>query len=136
MNLKRKILIGYVVAFSLMGLVVTLAIFHLWSLAKTTDEILRNYYRSILAVENMVDALGRQDSAILLMLMGDLDKGIAQYRENETLFLEWLGRSKDSIAVQGESEVVKEIEVNYSEYRSKISELSNGLEINGPGARK
>jgi len=131
MNLKRKILIGYVVAFSLMGLVVTLAIFHLWSLAKTTDEILRNYYRSILAVENMVDALGRQDSAILLMLMGDLDKGIAQYRENETLFLEWLGRSKDSIAVQGESEVVKEIEVNYSEYRSKISELSNGFEING-----
>ncbi|SHO52295.1 sensor histidine kinase [Desulfopila aestuarii] len=130
MNLKKKILIGYGVAFSLMGLVVTLAIFHLWSLAKTTDEILRDYYQSILAVENMVDALGRQDSGILLMLMGDVDKGIAQYSENETLFLEWLGRSKDSIAVQGESEVVHDIEVNYSEYRSIFSELSNGIRIN------
>lgn len=129
MNLKKKILIGYGVAFSLMGLVVTLAIFHLWSLAKTTDEILRDYYRSILAVENMVDALGRQDSSILLMLMGDVDKGIAQYRENETLFLEWLGRSKDSIAVQGESEVVQAIESNYSEYRSKFVDITNSREL-------
>jgi NtrC-family two-component system sensor histidine kinase KinB len=125
MNLKKKILIGYCVAFSLMGLVVTLAIFHLCSLAKTTDEILRNYYRSILAVENMVDALGRQDSGILLMLMGDVDKGIAQYRENETLFLEWLGRSKDSIAIQGESEVVQDIEASYSEYRKIILDISS-----------
>jgi len=130
MNLKKKILIGYGVAISLMGLVVTLAIFHLWSLAKTTDEILRDYYRSILAVENMVDALGRQDSGILLMLMGDVDKGIAQYRENQTLFLEWLGRSKDSIAVQGESEAVQAIEVSYSEYIGKFGELYSGREIN------
>lgn len=124
MNLKKKILIGYGVAFSLMGLVVTWAIFHLWSLAMTTDEILRDYYRSILAVENMVDALGRQDSGILLMLMGDVDKGISQYRENDALFLEWLGRSKDSIAVEGESEVVQAIEVNYREYRSKFMEIA------------
>ncbi|SHO53043.1 sensor histidine kinase [Desulfopila aestuarii] len=130
MNLKKKIMIGYGVALSLMGLVVTLAIFHLWSLAKTTDEILRDYYQSILAVENMVDALGRQDSGILLMLMGDVDRGIAQYRENETLFLEWLGRSKDSIAVHGETQVVHDIEVNYSEYRNIFSELSHGIRIN------
>jgi len=83
MNLKKKILIGYGVAFSLMGLVVAWAIINLWSLGKTTDAILRDYYRSILAVENMLDALGRQDSGILLMVMGDTAKGMVQYRENE-----------------------------------------------------
>ena len=62
MNLKKKILIGYGVAFSLMGLVVAWAIINLWSLGKTTDAILRDYYRSINAVEKMLDALARLPS--------------------------------------------------------------------------
>lgn len=124
MNLKKKILIGYGVSFSLMGLVVAWAIFHLWSLAKTTDEILRNYYRSIIAVENMVDALGRQDSGILLMLMGDIDKGIIQYRDNEVLFLEWLGRSKDSIAAEGEAAAIQAIEASYGDFRGHVQRLA------------
>ncbi|MBB5348290.1 HAMP domain-containing protein [Desulfoprunum benzoelyticum] len=125
MNLKKKILIGYGVAFSLMGLVVTWAIINLWSLGKTTDAILRDYYRSILAVENMLDALGRQDSGVLLMVMGDTRKGVSQYRENEAIFLEWLGRSKDSIAVKGELEAVQAIQANYGEYRRRSQLLTD-----------
>ncbi|MBU3982810.1 MAG: PAS domain-containing sensor histidine kinase, partial [Proteobacteria bacterium] len=93
MNLKKKILVGYGVALTLMGLVVTWAILNLWSLGQTTDAILHDYYRSILAVENMQDALGKQDSGILLMFMGDIEKGITQYRENEILFMEGLNRA-------------------------------------------
>jgi NtrC-family two-component system sensor histidine kinase KinB len=125
MNLKKKILIGYGVAFSLMSLVAAWAIFNLWSLGKTTDTILRDYYRSILAVENMLDALGRQDSGILLVFMGDTAKGISQYRENDALFLEWLGRSKESIAVEGELEAVHTIESQYRKYRSNFSKLAD-----------
>ncbi|MCK9262485.1 MAG: ATP-binding protein [Deltaproteobacteria bacterium] len=126
MNLKKKILVGYGVSFSLTGVVVAWAIFHLWSLATTTDEILRNYYRSILAVENMVDALGRQDSGILLILMGDVDKGVTQYQENEVLFLEWLGRSRNSIAVEGESTAIQAIEAGFSEFRRQVQQLAPG----------
>jgi len=128
MNLKKKILSGYGVAFSLMGLVVAWAIINLWSLGKTTDAILRDYYRSILAVENMLDALGRQDSGILLMVMGDTRKGVPQYRENEALFLEWLGRSKDSIAAKGELEAINAIQDKYGEYRRRFQVLANLLD--------
>jgi NtrC-family two-component system sensor histidine kinase KinB len=125
MNLKKKILVGYGVALTLMGLVVTWAILNLWSLGQTTDAILHDYYRSILAVENMQDALGKQDSGILLMLMGDFEKGITQYRENEILFLKGLDRAKKSITVQGESEVVLNIEKLYSEYRNQFLLLTS-----------
>ena len=125
MNLKKKILIGYGVAFALMSLVATLAIVNLWSLGKTTDTILRDYYRSILAAEKMLDALSGQDSGILLMFMGDEPKGMAQYRKNETLFLDWLRRSKESIAVEGELEAVHTIETQYGEYRSKFMQLTD-----------
>ncbi len=132
MNLKKKILVGYGVAFTLMGLVVTWAILNLWSLGQTTDAILHDYYRSILAVEDMQDALARQDSAILLMFIGDIEKGVTQYSDNEILFMEGLDRAKKSITVQGESEVVLTIEKLYRDYHRQFDILTNKNRQNGP----
>lgn len=131
MNLKKKIVVGYGVALTLMGLVVTWAILNLWSLGQTTDAILHDYYNSILAVENMQDALTRQDSGMLLMFIGDTDRGLSQYRDNERLFLKALERAKKSITVQGEAEVVVNIEKLYGRYRDQFLLLTGGPEQNG-----
>lgn len=131
MTLKKKILIGYGVAFALMGLVVAWAVTNLVSLGKATDAILSENYRSILAAENMVDALERQDSGMLLMFLGDTEKGIAQFRENEAVFLEWLARAKDNITIQGEAELIQSIEAGYSAYRRHFSSLTDLGEAGG-----
>jgi len=125
MTLKKKILAGYGVAFALMGLVVAWAVGNLVSLGKATDAILRENYRSILAAENMVDVLERQDSGILLMLLGDAETGVAQFRENEGAFLEWLARAKDNLTVQGEAELVQGIETEYARYRMQVASLTD-----------
>jgi len=120
MNIKKKILLGYGVAFALMGLVVGLAVTNLVSLGKATHAILSENYRSILAAENMVDALERQDSAILLSFLGE-DMGVAQYRENEAVFLQWLARAKDNITIAGEADQVHSISDAYAAYRTLSS---------------
>jgi NtrC-family two-component system sensor histidine kinase KinB len=125
MALKKKILVGYGVAFVLMSGVITWAVANLVSLGQASDAILRENYRSILAAENMVDALERQDSGILLLFMGDPTKGIAQFRENEAVFLQWLARAKDNITIQGEAELVQAIETDYATYRQQFSELTD-----------
>lgn len=125
MTLKRKILIGYGVAFALMGLVIVWAVTNLVSLGKATDAILSENYRSILAAENMVDALERQDSGMLLLFLGDAGKGIAQFRENEAVFLEWLARAKDNITISGEAQLVQAIEADYATYRNQFSALTD-----------
>jgi two-component system, NtrC family, sensor histidine kinase KinB len=125
MRLKTKILVGYGVAFFLMGLVVAWAVANLVSLGKATDAILRENYRSILAAENMVDLLERQDSAVLLMFLGDAGKGVFQFRENEAAFLQWLARAKDNITIQGEADLVQSIETDYAKYRQRFSELTD-----------
>jgi len=132
MTLKAKILIGYGVAFAFMGLVVAWAVTNLVSLGKATDAILHENYRSILAAENMVDELERQDSGILIMFLGAGEKGIDQFRESEKVFLEWLARAKDNTTIQGEAELVKSIESDYSKYRrqfSRLTELRNTAKI-------
>ncbi|MFZ0482416.1 MAG: ATP-binding protein [Desulfobacterales bacterium] len=124
MTLKAKILIGYGVAFAFMGLVVAWAVTNLVSLGKATDAILHENYRSILAAENMVDELERQDSGILIMFLGAGEKGIDQFRESEKVFLEWLARAKDNTTIQGEAELVQSIETDYSKYRRQFSRLT------------
>jgi NtrC-family two-component system sensor histidine kinase KinB len=123
MTLKKKILIGYGVAFALMGLVVAWAVINLVSLGRASGAILSENYRSILAAENMVDALERQDSAILLILLGEKDKGADQFRENEAVFLEWLARARGNITIAGEAERIRSIELDFAAYRRQFSAL-------------
>jgi len=135
MTLKKKILTGYGVAFALMGLVVAWAVMNLVSLGKATEAILRENYRSILAAEHMVDSLERQDSGILLMFLGDAGNGIAQFRKNEAVFLQWLAREKDNITIPGEGKLVERIEASYDGYRMIFSGLTDSPDMKGaPGA--
>ncbi|MDQ7784359.1 MAG: ATP-binding protein [Desulfomonilaceae bacterium] len=125
MTLKKKILIGYGVSLVFMGLVVAWAVTNLVSLGKATDAILSENYRSIIAAENMVDALERQDSAVLLVFLGDTEKGITQFRENEMVFLAWLARAKDNITIEGEPNLLQSIESGYAAYRRQFSDLTD-----------
>lgn len=132
MTFKKKILTGYGIIFVLMGLVIAWAVTNLVMLGRASESILKENYRSILAAENMIDALERQDSAILLLFMGDAKQGIAQFRENEAVFLEWLARAKDNITIPGEMELVGAIESDYTLYRQRFSELTDFRDLPRP----
>ncbi|HUT54589.1 MAG TPA: ATP-binding protein [bacterium] len=135
MTLKKKILLGYGVAFALMGLVVAWAVSNLVSLGKASDAILSENYRSILAAENMVDALERQDSGVLLVFLGDREKGTAQLHESEADFLEWLARAKDNITIKGEAELVHSINTDYEAYRRQFFTLADSSGGGQPALR-
>jgi NtrC-family two-component system sensor histidine kinase KinB len=94
-------------------------------LGQASDAILRENYRSILAAENMVYAIERQDSAILLIFVGYENEGWKQFRENEAEFFQWLARAKDNITVEGEDRVVKSIESGYSSYLQHVAQLKS-----------
>jgi NtrC-family two-component system sensor histidine kinase KinB len=122
-SLRKKIFIGYGIALALMIVVVVWALVHLLDLGEASDAILRENYKSILAAENMVYAIERQDSATLLLFLGYEEQGWRQFRENESLFFQWLARAKDNITIEGEERIVSTIEKEYSVYLHHISGL-------------
>jgi len=130
-TLRKKIFIGYGITLVLMVLVLVWAFFNLWSLGQASDAILKENYKSILAAENMVYAIERQDSAILLMFLGYQEEGWNQFRENESQFFQWLGQAKDNITVEGEDKIVNMIETEYSKYLDHVSEL-RPISVAGP----
>lgn len=122
-SLRKRILIGYGIALALMAVVVVWAVVNLVGLGQASDAILRENYKSIQAAENMVGAIERQDSATLLVMLDYDEEGLAQFRENEGRFLEWLGRAKDNVTIPGEADIVASIESGYTAYLINFSKL-------------
>ena len=130
-TLRKKIFIGYGITLVLMVLVLVWAFINLWDLGQASDAILKENYKSILAAENMVYAIERQDSAILLVFAGYEEQGWKQFRENESEFFQWLARAKDNITIEGEETIVKSIETGYSSYLQHVVELKS-ISIGSP----
>jgi NtrC-family two-component system sensor histidine kinase KinB len=122
-TLRRKILIGYGLALGLMLVVLGWGVVSLLMLSRASEAILRENYKSILAAQNMVAAIERQDSASLLLILGYSEEAAKQFRAHETQFLQWLGRARDNITVPGEDKVVEGIERAYSAYLVTFSRL-------------
>jgi NtrC-family two-component system sensor histidine kinase KinB len=131
---RQKIFIGYGVSLVLVVLILAWAMFMMLRLGRASDSILRENYRSIQAAEHMIDAIERQDSAILLYLLGYKDQGLKEFRENETPFLQWLGRARDNITIPGEKEIIDSIEQNYTRYLGEVVNLHLRGVSDQPGA--
>jgi len=122
-GLRKRILLGHGMALALVAVVLVWAVMNLVSLGQASDAILRENYRSILAAENMIDAVERQDSAVLLLMLGYSDEGLSQFHGNESSFLQWLGRAKDNITIPGEVDILASIEEGYSAYLVNFTRL-------------
>jgi NtrC-family two-component system sensor histidine kinase KinB len=120
---RKKILLGYGASLLLIIVVLSWAVFMILRLGRASESILRENYQSIQAAENMIDAVERQDSATLLILLGYENQGVSEFRRNETIFLQWLGRAKDNITISGEKEIIATLEKDYARYLSEIPNL-------------
>jgi NtrC-family two-component system sensor histidine kinase KinB len=120
---RQKILLGYGASLLLIIVVLSWAMFLILRLGRASESILEENLRSIQGAENMIDAVERQDSATLLILLGYEQQGTSEFRDNETLFLQWLGRAKDNITISGEKEIIDALEKKYAHYLGEISRL-------------
>ncbi len=114
--LRIKILFGYGLILLLLIVLLVLSLVNLQRLGRATGAILRENYKSIIAAEYMIDSIERQDSAILLELLGYSEEAKMQFTENIAPFMQWLGRAKDNITIAGERELVEAIESKYLKY--------------------
>ncbi|MEA4883956.1 MAG: ATP-binding protein [Clostridia bacterium] len=132
-GLRRQILSGYMVLVVITGVVGTWAIYNFVHLARVITEITRENYISVLAAENMVAAIERQDSAELLMLLGEVRGAGDIYQIGHSDFLKWSATEETNITLPGEGRVFNEVKARYKEYGS-LFEAMHGLVVGGDSA--
>ncbi|MDI3280098.1 MAG: ATP-binding protein [Bacillota bacterium] len=115
-SLRQKILLVYLIPVLLSAAVGAWAIYNFLLLNRVLTAITRENYLSVLAAENMVGSLERQDSAELLLLLGEVRGGSDIYQLGQADFSSWLRRAEQNVTLPGEGEVVRRIKEKHEEY--------------------
>jgi NtrC-family two-component system sensor histidine kinase KinB len=129
LSLRYRILAGYALILLLLLALMLLSLFSLQRLGRATASILRENYRSIIAAEHMIGAIERQDSALLLILASYPEEGRTQFTRNLPIFMQWLGREKDNITIEGEAALAQAIEIGYLGYVEASQPLLSDAQV-------
>jgi signal transduction histidine kinase len=119
-SLKEKLALSYALLIVIILAVSGWAIYHLVHLGRSVDVILVNNYKSILASENMKEALERIDSSAMFLVASHTEKAKAQFAESEKKFEDNYRVAADNITEPGEAEIVSDIKNRYAAYRQAI----------------
>ncbi|MCF7823309.1 MAG: HAMP domain-containing protein [Candidatus Marinimicrobia bacterium] len=117
MKLRLKLLS----AFLMMAIMLIAA--GIWSingfklLEVSVQGILDENYRSILASQKMVEAVEREDSAILLLMQGYWERGRYQLMQSDSVFNEAFQIARGNITIEGEAELLNTIQQHYQAYK-------------------
>lgn len=122
-TLKGKISLIYFCLVIMIALVGTVSVLNLYKLSKSIDGLMTNNYKSINAVTNMIEAIERQDSAVLIYINVDRQRGIDLFSQNSNVFLKWYNIEYNNITEPGENEYVDRINNYYIKYIKLFSEL-------------
>jgi len=134
-SLKRKLQFSYGLLILVIVVVCLWGTYHFSRLGTAVDTILVNNYKSIVAAENMKEALERQDSAMLFWNSGQVARASEQFITNRHKFLDELTVAANNITEAGEQDIVTEIQRNYSTYREKVESILNSTEAIGAADR-
>lgn len=123
-TLKSKITLVYLCLVILIAVVGITSVANLYILARAIDGLMIDNYKSINALTNMLDALERQDNAVLTYINIDTEKGMDMFSENRSTFINWLNiESTNNITESGEKKLLTDINKYYQDYLLHFNQL-------------
>jgi signal transduction histidine kinase len=95
----------------------------LYHLGGRIDVILRENYESVIAMEQLNEALERIDSSFQFAIAGEEAKARRQYEEQWPAYLRALEKEKHNITLPGEGDLVQELDALTRQYRQEGDEF-------------
>ena len=117
MGLKIKILSGFIILAVMLAIAGAWSIYELKTTGFSVQALLDENIRSIHASSRMNDAIEREDSAILLLLLGKWSEGRAQLNRADSLFRDQLAFAYTNITIPGEKALLDSINSRYTTYK-------------------
>src|SRR3954470_2990868 len=115
-TLRTKLLIGLTPLLALMLGLGLWAIVMFSRLGGDIDVILRENYRSVLAAQNMKEALERMDSALLFAIGGQEARAREQFGESRPTFEANLRIERGNVTLPGEGQLADELSSHYARF--------------------
>ena len=116
MNLRTKLLLGYLVFVAALVVLGAWSAWRLREMGGVSRRIIANNYDSVVAAEEMKESLERQDSAAVFALLGATEKARAQLTEHRARFDASFEKAAHNITEVGEPEAIENIRSNRDAY--------------------
>lgn len=118
-----KILAGFGLLILILSVAGIISYRELYRLETSVNTLLNNNYKSIEAAKSMVEALEREDSGILMILLGQLERGSGIVYSADSTFLTALATASGNITEPGEEEIIDKITDDYLQLKIKWESL-------------
>jgi PAS domain S-box-containing protein len=131
LSLRQKLLLGFggLLLIILIGGIQSIIQFR--HLGQSIDVILKENYRSVVACQDMKEALERMDSGVLFTFLGYQQLGNEQIKKNEAAFEKALDIELHNITVPGEGEKAAALQALFTSYQVKIHDLQKQSQSGG-----
>jgi PAS domain S-box-containing protein len=120
LGLRQKLSLGFAGLLAVILIIGVQSISRISHLGQSIDVILRENYRSVVACQNMKEALERIDSGVLFTLLGDAKEGEDLIRMNEVAFEQALRIELNNITLPGEADSAAHLETLYDRYKETL----------------
>lgn len=131
LGLRQKISLGFGALLIIIIVIGTQGILHLSKLGISIDVILRENYRSVIACQQMKEALERIDSGLLFILLGDTSEGEVLVRNNQAAFDKSLQAEQNNITLPGEGEKAAHLKELSGRYEALLKSIVDPSQPSG-----
>jgi signal transduction histidine kinase len=128
LGLRQKISLGFGGLLIIILVIGVQSILNLSKLGESIDVILKENYRSVIACQQMKEALERIDSGLLFTLLGDGRQGEELILKNEGVFEKALQVELNTITLPGEGEKAALLKDLYGRYVAALDKVKNPAE--------
>ncbi|MEI7637318.1 MAG: ATP-binding protein [Syntrophus sp. (in: bacteria)] len=125
LGLRHKLSLGFGGLLLIIMIIGIQSIIQFKNLGQSIDVILRENYRSVVACQEMKEALERIDSGILFTFLGYSEEGIRLIRKNDTAFVKALDIELHNITLPGESEKATSLKTLYASYLQVLHKIDS-----------
>lgn len=118
MGIRLKIFLGFIILALMLLIAGAVSIHELTTISKSVKKMLDDNYKSIEASRIMIEALEREDSGILLLLMGKWDEGRAILEKSDSMFQAGHLIAKNNLTIDNEERYIVAIDNQYNHFKS------------------
>jgi methyl-accepting chemotaxis protein len=117
LKIRTKILLGFLILAFMLAVAGAYSIYELTTIGSSIQKLLDDNYRSINAAKQMIEALEREDSGILLLLSGKWKEGRATIADAHKNFEKAFAVAGHNLTIPGEKAYIDKINATYRKYR-------------------
>jgi len=118
MKLKGKIFFGFLILALMLFIAGVWSAYQLSNISTSVSEVISKNYESMHSARVMIEGLEREDSGILLLHMGNWEKGREILQNGDTLFTDNLRALQSNNTSEEEDKIIKQIRVEYFSFKS------------------